>query len=87
MKPRVYYGDLLNARLKSLGTKRCVFVSGFQKVFALGTKSKKMAEVSPVRAEHRFDENSLHEYLKKNLPGFPEGEGCLSVSQYRFVML
>ena len=61
--------------------------SGFQKVFAVGTIRKEMAEVSPVRAEHRFDENSLHEYLKKNLPGFPEGEGCLSVSQYRFVML
>ncbi|XP_074629082.1 putative acyl-CoA dehydrogenase FadE2 [Acropora palmata] len=41
-----------------------------------------MAEVSPVRTEHKFDENSLHEYLKKNLPGFPKGQGCLSVSQY-----
>ena len=46
-----------------------------------------MAEVSSVRTEHKFDENSLHEYLKKNLPGFPKGQGCLSVSQYRFVML
>lgn len=61
--------------------------SGFQKVFALGTKRQKMVEGSPVRAEHKFDENSLHEYLKKNLPGFPEGEGCFSVSQYRFVRL
>lgn len=76
---------------EELGNKKVCFSvqgsSGFQKVFALGTKRQKMAEVSSVRTEHKFDENSLHEYLKKNLPGFPKGQGCLSVSQYRFVML
>ena len=50
-------------------------------------KRLNMAKVLPVRAEHKFDENSLHEYLKKNLPEFPEGEGYLSVSQFRFVIL
>ena len=47
-----------------------------------------MAEVeglSQVRAEHKFDEASLHEYLKKHLSDFPRGDGRLAVLQYRFV--
>ena len=42
-------------------------------------------ELSSVRAEHKFDETALHEYLKKNLQGFPRGHGTLTVLQYRFV--
>ena len=42
-------------------------------------------ELSSVRAEHKFDETALHEYLKKNLQGFPRGPGTLNVLQYRFV--
>ena len=42
-------------------------------------------ELSSVRAEHKFDETALHEYLKKNLQGFPRGHGTLNVFQYRFV--
>lgn len=41
-----------------------------------------MAEKVQVRAEHRFDEAALHEYLKKNLAGFPIGSGRLNVLQY-----
>ena len=39
-----------------------------------------------VRPEHKFDEASLHEYLKENLPGFPTRDGSLTVWQYRFVL-
>ena len=46
-----------------------------------------MAEKVQVRAEHRFDEAALHEYLKKNLAGFPISSGRLDVLQYRFVRL
>ena len=52
----------------------------------LGTKPEIMAEeLSSVRAEHKFDETALDEYLKKNLQGFPRGPGTLNVLQYRFV--
>ena len=69
-KPAVCYG-LLNRLPSTKG---------------LGTKPEKMAEeLSSVRAEHKFDETALHEYLKKNLQGFPRGHGTLTVLQYRFV--
>ena len=42
--------------------------------------------LSRVRPEHKFDEASLHEYLKENLPGFPTRDGSLTVLQYRFVL-
>lgn len=42
-------------------------------------------ELSSVRAEHKFDETALDEYLKNNLQGFPRGPGTLNVLQYRFV--
>ena len=42
-------------------------------------------ELSSVRAEHKFDETALDEYLKKNLQGFSRGPGTLNVLQYRFV--
>ena len=42
-------------------------------------------ELSSVRAEHKFDETALDEYLKKNFQGFPRGPGTLNVLQYRFV--
>ena len=52
----------------------------------LGTKPEIMAEeLSSVRAEHKFDETALDEYLKKNFQGFPRGPGTLNVLQYRFV--
>ena len=52
----------------------------------LGTKPEIMAEeLSSVRAEHKFDETALDEYLKKNLQGFPRGPGTFNVLQYRFV--
>ena len=44
-----------------------------------------MAELSRVRPEHKFDETSLHEYAKENLPGFPRSDESLTVLQYRFV--
>ena len=45
----------------------------------------KMAELSRVRAEQKFDETTLHEYLKQNLSGFPRSDGSLTVLQFRFV--
>ena len=42
-------------------------------------------ELSSVRAEHKFDETALDEYLKKNLQVCPRGPGTLNVLQYRFV--
>ena len=48
-------------------------------------KSSMAEDLSQVRGEHKFDEASLHEYLKKQLVGFPRGDGRLTVLQYRFV--
>lgn len=55
------------------------------------TKKHKMegsgSGLSRVRPEHKFDEASLHEYLKENLPGFPTRDGSLTILQYRFVVI
>ncbi|XP_072181118.1 acyl-CoA dehydrogenase family member 11-like [Diadema setosum] len=40
-------------------------------------------DASKVRKQHRFDEDSLHEYLKKNVSNFPGGPSKLTVLQYR----
>ncbi|KAK3714110.1 hypothetical protein QZH41_017937 [Actinostola sp. cb2023] len=42
-----------------------------------------MAELGEVRKDHQFHEENLHIFLKKNLQGFPQKDGKLTVHQYR----
>ncbi|XP_038047852.1 acyl-CoA dehydrogenase family member 11-like [Patiria miniata] len=41
-----------------------------------------MEDTSEVRAKHRFDENKLHAFLRRNVPGFPQSSTPLHVRQF-----
>ena len=43
----------------------------------------RMADVTEVREKHRFNEENLHSYLKRNLAEFRQDNGGLSVLQFR----